>query len=543
MALTSTQKKQLGEVSKSLSRIRSSLTSLTPAQKKQFEGSDTAKKLSGALSSGKKTVSRLREEKTIKAPDIGEKPLDIPEVTPLDPGDVAVTNLAGLTSDNLGIVDGRLSPIQAQIDTEQGVRDKIQEDRLDSIRDAELPSGEDVQRRLERETGIRDLRQQEANQAAQLNSIIAQRDANVLRVTGQGRGIPEAIIGGQQAQINKEAAIQALPLQAQLAATQGNIALAQDHINTWGKILMQDAQNEYNKEIMMADAVYEYADKRQQGIIDDLKAQKAQQLANSKELTQFKTNALTQALGQGAPASVASAIQNAETQEEVAVALGIYGGDVLGRRLQMAQLDKIGYENQILAAKGLETDLPGGLTPDEIKDIDNSPQGKKLLAAADLKLKLNAYDNLVDKYGIEVIGSNRAVLDNAYNELLLSYKEAANLGVLAGPDMDIINSAIRQATPGVGGALANLATLGGQGRKLRANLDQAQKTMNEAAELALDQLYARNPRYQGTAYVESILAPFGDEIITTGEMADMEALLREMEFEAATVANPNQQTI
>jgi hypothetical protein len=221
-------------------------------------------------------VKAAYDKSTIAADAIGkeERP-DFPAFEPTTTVDPAAFN-AGLTSENLAADGGMLSTVDQKIQAAEGEKDASFKSYFDRVMDTETPSGADIQRKLERETDIRDLRREEGEQSARINAIIAERDANILRVEGQGRGIPEPIIGGQQAKINKEAAIAALPLQAQLAATQGKIALAQDYINTWGKILMQDAQNEYNKNLTLANMSYEYASKKQQGIIDDLKAQKAQ---------------------------------------------------------------------------------------------------------------------------------------------------------------------------------------------------------------------------------------------------------------------------
>ena len=102
----------------------------------------------------------------------------------------------------------------------------------------------------------------------QLNTIVANRDASNLALTGQGRGIPEAIIGGQQAQISKEAAINALPIQALLANAQGNYELAQTHLDETFKIRMADATSQYQYRSDLYKSVYDIADKAQQRQLD-----------------------------------------------------------------------------------------------------------------------------------------------------------------------------------------------------------------------------------------------------------------------------------
>lgn len=82
--------------------------------------------------------------------------------------------------------------------------------------------------------------------SGQLNTITANRDAEMLRLEGQGRGVTESIIGGQQAQISREAAIQAMPIQAQLAIAQDDLESARSYASQLFQAQSQDAQNRYN---------------------------------------------------------------------------------------------------------------------------------------------------------------------------------------------------------------------------------------------------------------------------------------------------------
>lgn len=228
----------------------------------------------------------------------------------------------------------------------------------------------------------------------------------------------------------------------------------------------------------------------------------------------------------GAPASIVSAVGKANTFEEAMQAIGNYASDPLERQYKIAQINKIGYENALI--KAAQQDRANGvLNEDDIKAIDASPQGKQLQVASTFKLKLSSYQDLVKKHGFEMKGADKAVLENAYTELQLAYKEIANLGVLAGPDLGLIETAIRSATPGFFGQVGNIVTLGGGTRKLEANLEQAQTTLNNSTSLIAEQLYARNSYYKDSLYVQSLILPFGDELITSDELAQMEALLNQ----------------
>lgn len=102
--------------------------------------------------------------------------------------------------------------------------------------------------------------QEVANYTAQLNSIVAQQNADLLstRGTASKEGVTEAVYGGIEAEINREAAIKALPVQAALSAAQGNLEIAQDYLTqltTWKK---EQIDNDYNYKVALVDSVKEF---------------------------------------------------------------------------------------------------------------------------------------------------------------------------------------------------------------------------------------------------------------------------------------------
>lgn len=112
---------------------------------------------------------------------------------------------------------------------------------------------------LEQQTRVREFQQQVNDYSGQLNAIKAKAEADQLSLEGQGRGIPEAIIGGQQAKIAREAAIKSLPVAAQLANAQGNLGLAQQHLDTMFKIQVEDAKNKYNHKMKLIESAMDIA--------------------------------------------------------------------------------------------------------------------------------------------------------------------------------------------------------------------------------------------------------------------------------------------
>ncbi len=98
------------------------------------------------------------------------------------------------------------------------------------------------------------------NQIVSINNNAA---ADKLALTGQGRGIPEPIIGGQQAEIDKQATIQTLRLAPLLDAAQGNLDVANKRVDQYFTALVDDAKNDYTYRKDVFNVAKDYADKQQ----------------------------------------------------------------------------------------------------------------------------------------------------------------------------------------------------------------------------------------------------------------------------------------
>jgi hypothetical protein len=201
-----------------------------------------------------------REAPVIKATDIGVETPNLPAPTVTTAPNPAINNV-GLTGGTTGVTLADGGKLQVDPITEQYIstsKTALQK-KLDDISGLALPSAAKVQKQVEKESGINQYRQQVSDYSSQINNIIAQRDAQALALEGQGRGQTTSFLGGEQARINREAAIQALPVQALLANAQGNLDTAREYVNTWGKILMDDATNKYNSQVKSIEAVYDFA--------------------------------------------------------------------------------------------------------------------------------------------------------------------------------------------------------------------------------------------------------------------------------------------
>jgi hypothetical protein len=456
----------------------------------------------------------------------GEPLIDIPDVPPDTTYEAAGGQLEGLTAEN----DAFISNLQKERDSASQSAGSSFESYLSA-----LTEGRDVDTltyEAEKEAGVPELEQEVNRLNAELSAEqrALKKKLDVLNANAGGglaSGVAGEIANAQRESYSKQADIAVVQM-----AAQGRFDTATKWAQRKAAIEFAADERVINVREKIYNANKDYFDKLDDRAFgaktDEMKRKLDNDRKDFETLQTIKLDALKMAQLNGAPVSVLSAIQSATTPESVIQSGGQYGvTDMLQRQLITAQLNKIGFDNATAAAAARDREN-GTLNEKDISNIDNSPQGKKLQTAADLKLKLSSYQQLVDKYGMELFGTNAAVLENAYKELQLSYKEAANLGVLNGPDLTIVEEAIRSATPGALGNFLNVATFGQGTRNLKANLNQAQTTLNATAQANAEQLFARDEAYRNSDYVRTILLPFGDELISSDEASRIDDLLLEI---------------
>lgn len=131
---------------------------------------------------------------------------------------------------------------------------------------------------------VRQRQQEVNNYTAQLNSIVAKQNQDLLNLRGIGstEGVTETVYGGQAATINREAAIRALPIQAQIAAAQGNLELAQDYLAQVKEVKQEQIDNEYNYNMAKFKAVYDVLTAKEKRQLDKIAQNEERAYANAK---------------------------------------------------------------------------------------------------------------------------------------------------------------------------------------------------------------------------------------------------------------------
>ena len=247
---------------------------------------------------------------TVPATEIGQtqKPVMPTMATP-----------SGFGSEQVSSIMGQVAALQNQLDqakaggygdTEQigmeggRVIPKTQKTFTDYLKAMmNPPSQEETFLKTQEEAGVQEKRQRVNTLSGQLSAITARAQTDNLRLANQGaaEGVTEAVYSAQKSRINNDAAIQALPLAAELASAQGDLQLAQEYATNLFKIRSEDAMNKYNYTVSAYKAVYDLADREDQRRLDIAKEQRGLEMDIKKSYINQAMDLANTAIANGQP--------------------------------------------------------------------------------------------------------------------------------------------------------------------------------------------------------------------------------------------------
>jgi hypothetical protein len=140
---------------------------------------------------------------------------------------------------------------------------------------------------MENSTGIDDKTKQINDVNAQIADINAKVQASNLaleRSAAKSGDVTTSFLGREQAEQNRQAAIQVLPLQAQALALQGSLKAAQDKLDTTFKLQSDYEDKLYNYNKDLRDKVYQFSTDEQK------RKQAAQQKKDDQDFQLFRDN-------------------------------------------------------------------------------------------------------------------------------------------------------------------------------------------------------------------------------------------------------------
>lgn len=140
----------------------------------------------------------------------------------------------------------------------------------------EAPNEEEFRAKAEKRAGLLQAKQQLQNTQNAINAVTSKMNADILQLrnTAAQEGVVEAVYGGQQAQVTREATIKLLPLQAQLAVDQGNLELAQENTDKLFNVYYNEAKNSVDLWNRQVEAYYEEATAEEKRKYDEKREEK-----------------------------------------------------------------------------------------------------------------------------------------------------------------------------------------------------------------------------------------------------------------------------
>jgi hypothetical protein len=266
-------------------------------------------------------------------------------------------------------------------------------------------------------TGLEEKQKLVGDLTAQLNSITAETQADSLKMESEGLNLAGATARNITAERN--AAIRSLPIQAQLSAAQGNLALAQDKVNTLFGIKSKYETDLFNYKQNLIDKVFDYATDQEKERLQDKRDQQTRDYNtmtnNLNQAQSWASTAITN--GQGALAGQIMALdpKDKDYQTKLAVLAGQIkpkvaatksgGGSGGGGNTTSSQSSTT--LQRILAGVGSVTDL----TPSQQQEVQdeaysmglyssNTPQWFKEQVETELQQSLTseAMQKLWDEY-------------------------------------------------------------------------------------------------------------------------------------------------
>ena len=305
--------------------------------------------------------------------------------------------------------------------------------------------------------GLNQASQDYITKSAELAALNKQAAAAQQENIAQGRqlGSVASFVAGQGSEIERNRAIRALTIGAELDAIQGNIAVAQMKVKNAvdAKYAPIEAELQLRKQFFdMNDKLMQTRSQEEQKQWERAKyavERQDKKIAEEKKNFEDIQNMIVEATPNAPADVIARAKKLAEqggSKLAVAQALGVYGGDYLKNELLREQLKQARVKTSTISADGRELVTQNGVqlvkvTPKEIQDLNDTQIAKNSL--------VSLVDNMIgsiDKYGTQVLfGKEAGTRSGAKTNLLLAMKNLEKTGALDKGTIDVLSGTIPES--------------------------------------------------------------------------------------------------
>lgn len=157
-----------------------------------------------------------------------------------------------------------------KLQTDQAAKNQTDITKMYSDLLGTKPSSEQLYNDALAQSGKEQAQRDFNNLSSQITGITAdaQTKMQILESQAGGKGVTSSFLGRQQQEISRQAAIQALPLSAQLQSAQGNLQMATENLNTLYQIKSADAQSTFDYKVKLVDSLAQYATTQQKSQMD-----------------------------------------------------------------------------------------------------------------------------------------------------------------------------------------------------------------------------------------------------------------------------------
>jgi len=223
---------------------------------------------------------------------------------------------AGITSVNAytGVgdkVNAYISDYEKTLAERRAAAEKERDTTLEYIQKELGDAAEDTRidrQDIEEQAGLKQA-EQEANQIkSEILGIKAEFEAKRQSLIGQGRGIPEVIIGGQQEALDRQEAIKSMPLLARYQIATDNVTAAKETVANYIADEQAYLNRVYQTKVSVLNKAYDLAVGKEKDAVNDFKDAFTMQIKNQQDANDLKLKLINGYLdaGQTPPNSLLS---------------------------------------------------------------------------------------------------------------------------------------------------------------------------------------------------------------------------------------------
>jgi hypothetical protein len=202
-------------------------------------------------------------------------------------GLTGVSNYAGVgdkvstyISDYEKTLADRRAAAEAERDT---TLEAIQKELGTAAEDSRLDRAE-----IEKQAGLRDAEREASQIKSEILGIKAEFEAKRQSLIGQGRGIPEVIIGGQQEALDRQEAIKSMPLLARYQIATDNVAAAKETVANYIADEQAYLNRTYQTKVAVLNKAFDLAVGKEKDAVADFKDSYTNQIKTQQDANDLK---------------------------------------------------------------------------------------------------------------------------------------------------------------------------------------------------------------------------------------------------------------